>query len=75
MENKTEESIKCVYSFSESFFDNQAKDKTIYLKGNQKDTLFIFNQISPGVYDPEDGKKMSKSLQNYPDPELIFNNY
>jgi hypothetical protein len=58
MENKTEDSIKCVYSFGESYFDNQAKDKTIFLKGNQKDTLFIFTQISPGVYDPEDGKKM-----------------
>jgi hypothetical protein len=58
IENTTEDSIKCTYSFGESYFDNLATDSAIYLKGNQKDTIFIFEQISPTVYDPEGGNKM-----------------
>lgn len=58
MENKTEDSIKITYSFVKSYFDTQATDTTVFLKENQKDTLFIFEQISPTVYDPEEGDKM-----------------
>ena len=56
MENKTEDSIKITYSFVKSYFDTQATDTTVFLKENQKDTLFIFEQISPTVYDPEEGE-------------------
>ena len=58
IENNTEDSIKCSYFFGRSYFDGQGTDTTIFLKGNQKDTLFIFTQISPSVYDEERGEKM-----------------
>ena len=58
VENKTGDSIKFIYSFGENYFDNQATDTTIVLKSNQKDTIFTFTQISPSVYDPEDGNTM-----------------
>ena len=58
VDNQTKDSIRFSYSFGESYFDNQATDTTIFLKGNQKDTIFVFEQISPSVYDPEDGDKM-----------------
>jgi len=35
----------------------------------------IKNTIVNGIVLAEDGKKMSKSLKNYPDPNLIFNKY
>jgi isoleucyl-tRNA synthetase len=33
------------------------------------------NVIVNGIVLAEDGKKMSKSLQNYPAPEIIFDKY
>ncbi len=58
IENKTEDSIKCTYTYGENFFDNQPSDTTVFLYGNQIDTIFIFTQISPSVYDPEYGDIM-----------------
>lgn len=39
------------------------------------DNTPFLNCIVNGIVLAEDGKKMSKSLQNYPDPQLIFDNY
>ncbi len=39
------------------------------------DTAPMKNVIVNGIILAEDGKKMSKSLQNYPDPKLIFDKY
>jgi isoleucyl-tRNA synthetase len=33
------------------------------------------NVIVNGIVLAEDGKKMSKSLKNYPDPAIIFDKY
>ncbi|MEX0965816.1 MAG: hypothetical protein WD077_01150 [Bacteroidia bacterium] len=57
-ENKTADSIKFTFSFGKFFSDLHPTDTTIILKSNQKDTLFIFTQISPSVYDAENETKM-----------------
>ena len=40
-----------------------------------KDTNAFKNVIVNGIVLAEDGKKMSKRLQNYPDPTLLINSY
>jgi hypothetical protein len=55
MENDSQDSVKVKYFFGDSFFDTEGTDSLIYLKSHQKDTLFIFEQISPRVYDKENG--------------------
>nr|MDD3720466.1 class I tRNA ligase family protein [Candidatus Gracilibacteria bacterium] len=39
------------------------------------DSPATLNTIVNGIVLAEDGKKMSKSLKNYPDPQKIFDNY
>jgi isoleucyl-tRNA synthetase len=39
------------------------------------DSPATMNTIVNGIVLAEDGKKMSKSLKNYPDPNKIFDNY
>lgn len=45
------------------------------IAGGIKDTNAFKNVIVNGIVLAEDGKKMSKRLQNYPDPTLLINNY
>lgn len=56
--NKTNDSIKLSYSFGESYFDDKASDTSILLIPYQTDTLFIFEEISPSVYDKETSDNM-----------------
>lgn len=58
VENETGDSILLSYSYRVNYFDNQPSDTTIILKGNQKDTILVFGQTSPAVYDPESEGKM-----------------
>jgi hypothetical protein len=58
MDNQTNDSLKIKYSFADSYFAQKAKDTLIYIKGHQKDTLFIYDLISTSVYNPEDQNKM-----------------
>ena len=58
VENNTNDSLQLTYTFGDSYFATQATDTTVILPGNRTDTLFIFVQISPSVYDPEDGDHM-----------------
>ena len=45
------------------------------IAGGVKNSLAFKNVIVNGIVLAEDGKKMSKRLQNYPDPVLLINNY
>ncbi|MCC6711492.1 MAG: isoleucine--tRNA ligase [Candidatus Pacebacteria bacterium] len=45
------------------------------IAGGIKKTNAFKNVIVNGIVLAEDGKKMSKRLQNYPDPVLLINNY
>lgn len=45
------------------------------IAGGIKDSLAFKNVIVNGIVLAEDGKKMSKRLQNYPDPVLLIDNY
>lgn len=45
------------------------------IAGGIRDSVAFKNVIVNGIVLAEDGKKMSKRLQNYPDPTLLINNY
>jgi isoleucyl-tRNA synthetase len=45
------------------------------IAGGVKDSIAFKNVIVNGIVLAEDGKKMSKRLQNYPDPVLLINKY
>ena len=45
------------------------------IAGGIKDSRAFDNVIVNGVVLAEDGKKMAKKLQNYPDPMLVFDKY
>jgi hypothetical protein len=58
VQNNTMDSIRLKYFFADNYFTTHAIDTSIILKGDQKDTIFIYTLISPFVYDPEEGDKM-----------------
>ncbi|MDH5533900.1 MAG: isoleucine--tRNA ligase [Candidatus Pacebacteria bacterium] len=45
------------------------------IAGGVRDSIAFKNVIVNGIVLAEDGKKMSKRLQNYPDPALLMNKY
>jgi hypothetical protein len=58
VQNNTRDSLRLKYLFADNYFSTHATDTSIILKGDQKDTIFIYTLISPFVYDPEEGDKM-----------------
>jgi len=62
VENNTQDSVRLNYSYTTNCINSNTPDTSIILSPNQKDTIFVFTLISPSVYDPEDGPRMTNVL-------------
>jgi len=59
VENNTNDSVSIKYTFVDNFMFDHPVDSIVMLKSYQLDTIFTFIQISPSVYNPENGDKMN----------------
>lgn len=73
--NETDDSVLIRSTFYDNYFDTQATDSLILLKGHQIDTLFTFLQISTSVYNPEENLNMTYikniTIKRLPDYAVI----
>ena len=62
VENNTQDCVRLSYSYAANYFDYNTTDTSIVLSPYQKDTIFVYTQISPSVYNPESKSRMINVL-------------